>query len=93
MTEGLALDLCRQLLLLAVELAGPVIFGGLVLGIMVGILQSATQIQEQTLTFLPKLALAVTTVLVGGPWALERMIHFAVEMFHTLADLGAAGLA
>lgn len=92
MTEGLVLDLVRQLLVLVCELAGPVIFGGLVLGVLVGILQAATQIQEQTLTFLPKLGLAIGTVLIGGSWALERMVRFAVSMLQEIAQLGAKGM-
>lgn len=87
------MDLVRQLLMLVCQLAGPVIVGGLVLGIFVGVLQAATQIQEQSLTFLPKLGLAICTVIFGGPWALERMIGFAVAMFEQIAVLGSPGIA
>lgn len=92
MNEGTAVELVRQMLVLVCQLAGPVLIGGLVLGVLAGALQAATQIQEQTLTFLPKLCLAIATVGIGGPWAIERMVSFAVAMIEQVGRLGPAGV-
>lgn len=92
MSEGTAVELVRQMLVLVCQLAGPVLVGGLVLGVLAGVLQAATQIQEQTLTFLPKLCLAIATVGIGGPWAIERMVAFAVAMISEIGRLGPAGV-
>lgn len=92
MNEGFAVELVRQMLVLVCQLAGPVLLGGLVLGVVAGAIQAATQIQEQTLTFLPKLCLAIATVGLGGPWAVERMVAFAVAMIQQVGSLGPAGI-
>lgn len=87
MSEGYAIELVRQLLILALTLAGPMLMGALIVGTAVSILQAATSIQEQSLTFFPKVLLAVGSVILGGPWALDKLIAYTVAMFQEIATL------
>lgn len=88
MSEGYAIELVRQLLILALTLAGPMLMGALIVGTAVSILQAATSIQEQSLTFFPKVLLAVGSVILGGPWALDKLITYAIAMFREIAVMG-----
>lgn len=88
MTEGYVIELVRQMLILLLTLAGPMLLGALIVGTTVSILQAATSIQEQSITFFPKVLLAVGSVTVGGPWALDKLVAYAVTMFRELALLG-----
>ena len=88
MSEGYVIDLVRQLLILALTLAGPMLMGALIVGTAVSILQAATSIQEQSLTFFPKVLLAVGSVILGGPWALDKLVTYTVTMFREIASMG-----
>jgi flagellar biosynthetic protein FliQ len=76
-----ALDDVRAALMMALEISTPILAAGLVVGLIVSILQAVTQIQEQTLSFVPKIAvmILVTVGLLG--WITVRMVEFAQEMF------------
>lgn len=74
-------------LLTAAKVSGPVLVSALVIGLVLSIVQSATQIQEQTLTFLPKLAIAALVLAVTGGWALRVMESFTRELFATVPAL------
>lgn len=68
-------------LLTATKLAGPVLISTLVIGLGLSIVQSATQIQESTLTFLPKLVVAALVLVVTGAWSLRVLEGFTRELF------------
>ncbi len=76
-----ALDLARSALMIALWIATPILCSGLVVGLVVSIAQAVTQIQEQTLSFVPKIAamILVTVVLLG--WISTQMVEFAQRMF------------
>jgi len=65
----------------ATKLAGPVLISTLVIGLGLSIVQSATQIQESTLTFLPKLVVAALVLVVTGAWSLRVLESFTRELF------------
>jgi flagellar biosynthetic protein FliQ len=71
-----AIDLCRQALLLAVLLAAPVLIAGAVVGLLTGLLQTLFQIQDQSLSFVPKLIFCSLVLLACLPWMFSRMIQF-----------------
>jgi flagellar biosynthesis protein FliQ len=75
------IDMGREAVLLALALAAPVLAAGLVTALIVGILQSATQIQDATLSFIPKIAAMLAAVVICGPWMLSRLIEFGRTMF------------
>ncbi len=84
MDASQAIDLARQAALLTLVVAAPVLGVGLIAALLVGVLQAATQVQEQTLSFVPKMAAMVLTALVVGPWMLSRVVEFAQDMFGQL---------
>lgn len=74
-------------LLTAAKVAGPVLISTLVIGLLLSIVQSATQIQEQTLTFLPKLAVAAVALVITGSWCLRVLTSFTTELMTMVPDL------
>jgi flagellar biosynthetic protein FliQ len=76
MSDRDILEAGRMMLIVALKLSLPVLLFGLMAGVMVSIFQTVTQIQEFTLTFVPKLLAVVTALAIFGPWMLSTMIHF-----------------
>jgi flagellar biosynthetic protein FliQ len=87
MNDQFVVDLTRQALLMALQLAAPFLLTALVLGLLVGILQSLTQIQEQTLTFVPKLVIMGVVFVVALPWMLQALVAYTRVILIGLADL------
>ena len=71
-----AVDLGREALMLSLKLSLPLLMVGLVVGVLVSIVQAATQVQEQTLTFLPKIVAVGATLFVIFPWLLSEMVEY-----------------
>jgi len=85
--EGSVIDIAVQSILLATKLAAPVLGVSLAIGLFVGLIQSATQIQEQTLTFVPKLAGVAIVILLAGHWMLGETIAFTHSLFDMIPSL------
>jgi flagellar biosynthetic protein FliQ len=83
MNLDLATDLIRQTLLLALVISAPMLLIGLGVGIVVSMLQAVTQIQEQTLTFIPKITAMVAAAVLLMPWMTQRLIDYSAHMFTT----------
>lgn len=79
-----ALELGRNAFSMALMSAAPILVVGLVVGLTISLFQAVTQLQEQTLTFGPKIAAMVVAASVFIPWIADRMLVFAREMFTTL---------
>ena len=84
MTEGSVIHLAREAISLVLLLAGPLLLVSLAVGLAVSIFQAATQIQEQTLTFVPKLVAILITLLVLGGWMMNTMLTFTINHLSTL---------
>ena len=80
MTHQLVIDLTRDAIVTALMIAAPMLLIALGVGLLIGILQSVTQIQEQTLTFVPKLVLVGGAFIVGMPWLLQILIKFTTQI-------------
>jgi len=76
-----AIDLARQAVSLTLVLSLPVLLTVLAVGLVVSLLQAITQVQEQTLSFVPKLLAGAAAIILAGPWAMERLIEFSRTMF------------
>lgn len=72
-TQNEVIDLLRQGMWIAIEISAPMLLSGMVVGIVIAIFQAATQIHEQTLTFIPKAALVVGFLLLGGSWMMTAL--------------------
>ena len=81
MTVGQASDLVRETLLIMLVISAPILLSALVIGLLISIVQAATQIQEQTLTFVPKMVVMVIAAILITPWVGKMMIEFAQRMF------------
>lgn len=77
----------QDALWLAVLLAGPLLMSALAVGLLIGIFQAATQIQEMTLSFIPKLLALVVALFVAGPWMLQVVVTFATRLFMDIPSL------
>ncbi len=87
MESGVVLDLVYQALRMVAVLAGPILMALLVVGLIIGILQAATSINEATLSFIPKLAaLAITLAVVGG-WQLTTLVDYTRALFQRIPGL------
>jgi len=80
MTPDTVIDIGQQALTVTVLLAAPLLLAALVTGLVVGLFQAATQIQEQTLSFIPKLLAMVVALFITGPWLLQVYIDFTHEL-------------
>ena len=78
-------DLMYQLFVLAAQLVGPILFISMIVGIIISIIQAATQIHEQTLTFLPKLVVIGVILVINGSNMLRAMQDFAKQIFDMIA--------
>jgi flagellar biosynthetic protein FliQ len=87
MTPEFALEVGKQALILVLILSAPVLLLGLGVGVIISILQSVTQIQEMTLTFVPKIIVTVLAMVFFGPWMLRLLIGYTVKLFSQLPSL------
>lgn len=87
MTDTQVIHLGFQVMLVAAKLAAPALVTALVIGFAVSLFQSATQIQEFTLAFVPKAVGVGIALLVCGHWMLETMISFTQELFQSIPSL------
>jgi len=87
MGPGIVLDIGRQALWLAVLRAGPMLGAALAVGLFIGVIQAATQIQEMTLSFIPKLLALVVVLFVVGPWMLRIIVTFSERLFTDIPGL------
>ncbi len=84
MTQELVLTLMKNALWTTLLVAGPILVLGLVTGLLVGIFQAVTQIQEMTLTFIPKILVVALAMALFLPWMLNKMLSFTREIFHLI---------
>ncbi|MEZ4652065.1 MAG: flagellar biosynthesis protein FliQ [Candidatus Eisenbacteria bacterium] len=84
MDIAFALKLCNEALLLILILSGPALLASLGIGLLISIFQATTQIQEQTLTFVPKIVLTFLTIMVLGPWLLTQLVVFTQRIYHLI---------
>ena len=87
MTPEVVMDLGQEALMITMLLAGPLLLAALAVGLFVVIFQAATQIQEMTLSFIPKLGALVVALLIGGPWMIKTLVDFTLELFNKIPGL------
>lgn len=87
MTPEQIVGVGKEALFVAIQIAGPILLIGLVLGLAISIFQAVTQIQEMTLTFVPKLAALVVIVLLAGKSIAAVMINYTTRVIETLPEM------
>jgi len=87
MTDSTVLDLAQRSVAVALMLSAPVLGFGLLVGLVVSVFQAATQIQEMTLSFVPKILAAAAAVVIFGPWMLRSLITFTTKLLVSIPTL------
>ena len=87
MNPELAVDICRKAIQTILLGSAPMLIIGLIIGLIVSIFQAATQINEQTLTFVPKIVAVFVTMLLFGPWLIKLLVTFTVDLFEVMTTL------
>lgn len=87
MTPEAVMDLAHNALWITVLVAAPLLLVALVAGLVIGMLQAATQVHEQTLSFIPKLLLIVVTLFAAGPWMLRVLMDFTRDLYTSIPQL------
>jgi flagellar biosynthetic protein FliQ len=85
--EDDVIQIVAKAMITATKLSAPVLIATLVVGLLLSVIQSATQIQESTLTFLPKLATAAIVLVLTGAWTLKVLEGFTRELFDSIPAL------
>jgi flagellar biosynthetic protein FliQ len=81
-----AVDLGREAVNMALVLGGPMLLAGLGVGLVVGLLQAVTQIQEQTVSFVPKLLAMVLVLSLTLPWLISQMVEYSRELITNIPN-------
>jgi len=84
---SLAVDLVRQAVMTALMVAAPLLVTALLVGILVSLVQAVTQLQEQTLTFIPKLLALAVVFAITLPWTLSKLVEYLAGMLRSLPTL------
>lgn len=87
MTETFVLSFFQEAITVAVILVGPPLLASLIIGSLISLFQSATQIQEATLTFVPKIIVVGLVVAILGSWMLEKLLSYTSRVFTSLPEL------
>lgn len=85
MTEELVIKLGQDAIRTTAMVATPMLASALVVGLIISVLQAITQINEATLTFIPKIAVIFVVILIAGPWMLDVISTYTIELFENIA--------
>jgi flagellar biosynthesis protein FliQ len=87
MTTDTVLELTMTAIELGMKIALPILLVGLGVGLIISVFQAITQIQEQTLTFIPKIVATIAVMVVGGPWMLDQLLQYTTELWLSIPEL------
>ncbi|MDQ1362784.1 MAG: flagellar biosynthesis protein FliQ [Pseudomonadota bacterium] len=87
MTQDTVMTLAAQAMWVTILLSAPLLLSALAVGLLVGMFQAATQINEMTLSFIPKLGILVIALLIFGPWMLGTLVEFTRELFTSIPEM------
>ena len=87
MTTDTVIQLTMVAIQLAMKIALPILLVGLGVGLIISVFQAITQIQEQTLSFIPKIVATVAVLVIGGPWMLDQLIQYTSELWLSIPEL------
>jgi flagellar biosynthesis protein FliQ len=87
MNQDTVINLAAQAMSLAFKVAGPLLLAAMVVGLLVSIFQAVTQIQEQSLTLIPKIAAIAVIAVLLGPWMLDQLIGYTTNLYSSIPSL------
>jgi flagellar biosynthesis protein FliQ len=87
MDTDTVVTLATQAMSLALKISIPLLGVGLIVGVLISILQAVTSIQEQTLSFIPKVLAMAVVLVVGGPWMLNQLLSYTADLWTSIPDM------
>ncbi|HLH14725.1 MAG TPA: flagellar biosynthesis protein FliQ [Solirubrobacteraceae bacterium] len=87
MNQDTVVSLASQAMSLALKVAGPLLLVALVVGLLVSVFQAVTQIQEQSLSLIPKIAAVAVVIVVLGPWMLGQLVSYTTALFTSIPTM------
>ena len=87
MNQDQVVKLSMDALMLALKVGLPLLLAGLVVGLIISVFQAVTQIQEMTLSFIPKLLAVAVVLIVAGPWMLDQLVGYTADLYHSIPGL------
>lgn len=87
MTPELVMNIGRQAIEMTLLMSGPLLLSALAVGLIISIFQAATQINEQTLSFIPKLLAILLVLILAGPWMLQMMVDYIRRLFESIPQI------
>ena len=87
MSSDVAISLAVQAMRVAITIAAPLLAAGLVVGLVVSVFQAVTQIQEQSLTFIPKVVGVAALIVLLGPWMLDQLVSYAHNLYTSIPQM------
>ena len=91
MNQDVVVNLAMEAMQLALKIGGPLMIVALVVGLLVSVFQAVTQIQEQTLSFIPKIVAMAVVIVVVGPWMLGQMMVYTEELWASIPSMVGGG--
>lgn len=85
-TLSQAVDLLRDAVLMTLIIVGPILLIGMTIGLVISLVQAVTQIQEQTLSFVPKLFAMAAAIALVAPWMLQRLVEYTRHLFLSISN-------
>jgi len=87
MDTDVVISLATQAMSLALKISIPLLGVGLIVGVLISIIQAVTSIQEQTLSFIPKVLAMAVVLVVGGPWMLNQLLAYTTELWSSIPNM------
>ena len=87
MTRDSVVSLVVDAMELALKIGLPLLLAGLAVGLIISVFQAVTQIQEQTLTFIPKILATAAVIIIAGPWMLDQLVVYASDLYGQIPEM------
>ena len=87
MDQDVVISLATQAMSLALKISLPLLGVGLIVGVLISIIQAVTSIQEQTLSFIPKVLAMAAVLVIGGPWMLNQLLSYTSELWTSIPNM------
>jgi len=87
MTPGQVLTLGQSMLEVVALISAPLLIPALLVGLLIGMFQAATQVNEMTLSFIPKLVIVGVALVIAGPWMLTTLVSYTIELYTNIPNL------
>jgi flagellar biosynthetic protein FliQ len=87
LNEADIISLGREAIWVTLKLSSPMLILGLVVGLVISIIQTTTSIQEQTLTFVPKLVVILVSLIIFASWLIQTMVDYTLDLFNSIGNI------